>query len=173
MYVWWCTFMENSTSIKRKALQNLHPVDMLFFHISTKIRSQKKLHIFRRSIHFRAVSTGLRAGSSGVRVPTGAENFSLHHRVKFGSGAHPAGGWVPGALSLRVKRLGRKADHLQLVQRSRMCGAIPPLPPYAFMAWSSVKAQGQLYFYFTLTRRDVSVVPISDVWMPACWYLWW
>jgi hypothetical protein len=26
-----------------------------------------------------------------------------------------------------------------------MSGAIPPLPQYAFMAWCSVKAQGQLY----------------------------
>jgi len=26
-----------------------------------------------------------------------------------------------------------------------MRGAIPPLPQYAFMAWCSVKAQGQLY----------------------------
>jgi hypothetical protein len=28
-----------------------------------------------------------------------------------------------------------------------MSGAIPPLPQYAFMAWCSVKAQGQLYLY--------------------------
>jgi hypothetical protein len=27
-----------------------------------------------------------------------------------------------------------------------MSGVIPPLPQYAFMAWCSVKAQGQLYF---------------------------
>jgi len=26
-----------------------------------------------------------------------------------------------------------------------MSGAIPPLPHYAFVAWSSAKAQGQLY----------------------------
>jgi len=25
----------------------------------------------------------------GVRVPTGAGNFSLHHRVQTGSGVHP------------------------------------------------------------------------------------
>jgi hypothetical protein len=29
--------------------------------------------------------------------------------------------------------------HLHLVPRSRMIGAIPPLPQYAFMAWCSVK----------------------------------
>jgi hypothetical protein len=31
-----------------------------------------------------------------------------------------------------------------------MCGAIPPLLQYAFMAWCSVKAQGQLYLYITI-----------------------
>jgi len=35
------------------------------------------------------------------------------------------------------------------VPRSRMSGAILLLPQYAFMAWCSVKAQGQLYFYLT------------------------
>jgi hypothetical protein len=35
-------------------------------------------------------TAGLRAGLSGVQVPTGAGNFSLHHRVHTGSGAHPA-----------------------------------------------------------------------------------
>jgi hypothetical protein len=34
-------------------------------------------------------SAGLRAGCSGVRVPAEAANFSLHHRVQTGSGAHP------------------------------------------------------------------------------------
>jgi hypothetical protein len=37
--------------------------------------------------------------------------------------------WVPGALSLGVKRRGVKLNtHLHLVPRSRMRGAIPPLP---------------------------------------------
>jgi hypothetical protein len=35
-------------------------------------------------------SAGLRAGWSGARVPAGAGNFSLHHRVQTGSQAHPA-----------------------------------------------------------------------------------
>jgi hypothetical protein len=30
--------------------------------------------------------------------------------------------------------------------RSRMRGAVPPLPQYAFNAWCLVKARGQLYF---------------------------
>jgi hypothetical protein len=38
--------------------------------------------------------------------------FSICHRVQFGSGAHPASfQWVPGALTPRVEREGREADH--------------------------------------------------------------
>jgi hypothetical protein len=49
----------------------------------------------------------------GVRVPAGAGNFSLHHRVQIGSDAHPLPiQWVLGVLSLGVKRPGREADHL-------------------------------------------------------------
>jgi hypothetical protein len=49
---------------------------------------------------------------SRVRFPAGAGSFSLHHRVHHGSVAHPASypmGTTP--LSLRIKRLGREADH--------------------------------------------------------------
>jgi hypothetical protein len=31
-----------------------------------------------------------------------------------------------------------------------MLGVIPVLPPYTFMVWSSVKAQGQLHLYLQL-----------------------
>jgi hypothetical protein len=42
--------------------------------------------------------------------------------------------------------------HLHLVSRSRMRGAIPPLPKYAFKAWRYLKkAQGQLYLYQCLS----------------------
>jgi hypothetical protein len=35
-------------------------------------------------------SAELRPGRSGVRVPAGAGNFSLHHRFQIGCGVHPA-----------------------------------------------------------------------------------
>jgi hypothetical protein len=49
--------------------------------------------------------------SSGVRIPAEAGNFSLHHRVQNGSGAHPASYSMGtrGAVSLGVKR---ETDHL-------------------------------------------------------------
>jgi hypothetical protein len=37
-----------------------------------------------------ALGYGLDYRGSRVRFPTGAGNFSLHHRVQNGSGAHPA-----------------------------------------------------------------------------------
>jgi hypothetical protein len=53
--------------------------------------------------------------------------FTTKSRPALGPTQPPIQG-VPGALSLRVKRPGREADHLHLVARSRMRGAIPPLP---------------------------------------------
>jgi hypothetical protein len=59
-----------------------------------------------------ALGYGLEDRASRVRFPTGTRNFSLHHSVQNGSGAHPAsypmvtGGSFPG-----VKRPGREADH--------------------------------------------------------------
>jgi hypothetical protein len=59
-----------------------------------------------------ATGYGLDDRGSRFRFPAGAGNFSLHHRVQNGSGAHPASysvgtrGSFPG-----VKRPGREADY--------------------------------------------------------------
>jgi hypothetical protein len=54
--------------------------------------------------------------------------------------------WVPGALSLGVKRPEREADHSPPSNAEvEESGAIPLIPQYAFMFWCSVKAQGQIY----------------------------
>jgi len=37
-----------------------------------------------------------------------------------------------------------------------MSGTISPLTPYAFMAWCSVKAQRQLYFYREIETQEVN-----------------
>jgi hypothetical protein len=95
-------------------------------------------------------SAGLRARWSGVWVPAGAGNFSLRHRIQTGSGTHPASNSVgtrdsfPGGKSSRP-------NHSHLAPRSRMLWDIPPLTQYAFMAWCSVKTQGQIYLYLTLS----------------------
>jgi hypothetical protein len=61
-----------------------------------------------------------------------AENFSLHHRVQTGFGAHPASYPMgTGALSLGVKRLGRETDHSPPssveVKNARSYTSIPPV----------------------------------------------
>jgi hypothetical protein len=59
-----------------------------------------------------ALGYGLDDRGSRVRFPAGAGNFSLHHRVQNGFGAHPAS-YPMGSrvLSLGVKRPGREAEH--------------------------------------------------------------
>jgi hypothetical protein len=49
---------------------------------------------------------------SRVRFPAGAGNFSLHHRIQNGSGAHPVS-YPMGTRGsfLGVKRSGREAGH--------------------------------------------------------------
>jgi hypothetical protein len=69
---------------------------------------------------------GLNDWGSRVRIPAGVGNFSLHHRVQKGSGAHPVPHPVgTGALSLGVRWPGREADHS------------PPLSAKDKNAWSS------------------------------------
>jgi hypothetical protein len=59
-----------------------------------------------------ALDYGLDDRGSKVRFPAGAGNFSFHHRVQNGSGAHPAS-YPMGTRgsSLVIKRPGREADH--------------------------------------------------------------
>jgi hypothetical protein len=72
-------------------------------------------------VEFLAVSVGIALGyglddrGSRIRFPAGAGNFSFHHRVQNGSGAHPVS-YPMGteALSLGVNRLGREADHAEV-----------------------------------------------------------
>jgi hypothetical protein len=74
--------------------------------------------------------------------------FTTVSRIALGLTQPPIQG-VPGTLSLGVKQLVHEA-HLHLVLRSKNEWHYTSTPQYASMAWCSVKAQGQLYLYFTL-----------------------
>jgi CO dehydrogenase/acetyl-CoA synthase delta subunit len=50
---------------------------------------------------------GLDYRGSRIRLPAGAGNFSLHHRVQYGSGAHPAS----YQMGTRGSFPGGEADH--------------------------------------------------------------
>jgi hypothetical protein len=113
-------------------------------------------------------SAGLWGGWSEVRVPVGAGNFSLHHRLQTVSGGpaqRPIQG-VSGAISLGVKRPGREADHSP-PSSAEVKNALSYnfTPQYAFMAWCSVKAQGQLYLTFTVQCLRTAVV---EMWQRSC-----
>jgi len=95
-----------------------------------------------------ALGYGLDDRGSRVRFLAGTGTFSLHHRIQNNSGAHPASypmGEVAGAWSWPLTSIYCRGQ--------RMHGAIPPFPQYAFMAWCSVKAQGQLYLTFPSCTR--------------------
>jgi hypothetical protein len=106
------------------------------------------------------IAIRLRAGrSSGVRFPTGAGNFSLHHLVQNSSGAtQPPIEWVRGAVYLGVKL----TTHLHLVPRSRIRGAIPPLPQYVFMAWWLVKHSDNFNFYLKRLITSTTVEILTE-----------
>jgi hypothetical protein len=59
-----------------------------------------------------ALGYGLDDRGSRVRFPAGTGNFSLPHRVQNSSGTDPASYYMGrGALSLKVERPEREADH--------------------------------------------------------------
>jgi hypothetical protein len=84
---------------------------------------------------------------SRVRFPAGAGNFSLHHLVQYGSGAHPAS--YPGALSLGVKRLGHEADYSPPSSAEvKNAWSYTSALQYVFMVWCLVKHRGNFTFTF-------------------------
>jgi hypothetical protein len=85
----------------------------------------------------------------------GVGNFSLHHRVQTGSADHPLPliQYVPGALSVGIKRPGREADHSPPSSADvKNAWSYTSTPQYAFMAWCSVKTQGQLHLYLYVSN---------------------
>jgi hypothetical protein len=79
--------------------------------------------------------------------------------------------WVPGALSLGVKRLGREADRSPPSSAEVKEWNYTSTPQYAFMAWCSVKTQGQLYLYlyhglisslFKMTRFSLALAYVGN-----------
>jgi hypothetical protein len=104
---------------------------------------------------------GLDDRGSKVRFPARAGNFSLHHRVQTGSGAHPVSYPMgTGALSLGVKRPGREADHSppSSAGGQRMSGAIPPLPNTPSWRCAQLKHREN----FILSYRSVDRNPVCS-----------
>jgi hypothetical protein len=88
---------------------------------------------------------GLDDRGSRFRFLAGAGNFSLHHSVQNGSGAHPAS-YPTGTGD---PSLGREADHSS-PSSAEVRRAAPPLPLYFFMAWRLVKHRDNFTFTYPL-----------------------
>jgi hypothetical protein len=100
----------------------------------------------------------------GARISAGAENFSLHHRVQTGFGAHPTSCPVGTSDSFPgVKRPGREADHsLPSSADIKIAWRYTSTIPYV-MVWFLVKLRDNftlLYwsFRFRPPKRCVSKV---------------
>jgi hypothetical protein len=79
-----------------------------------------------------ALGYGLDDQGSRVRIPAGPGNFSLHHRVQNGSGAHPASYRMgTRGFFLGVKRPARETDHSPPssaeVKNAWSCTSTPPV----------------------------------------------
>jgi hypothetical protein len=108
---------------------------------------------FRSSILIYLSGVALRYGLDESRQGLGIFLFTTASRLALGPTKPPLQ-WVPGDLSKGVKRPRREADHSPSSAEVKNEWSYTSTPQYTFMAWCSVKAQGQLYFY--LFHRHVS-----------------
>jgi hypothetical protein len=94
-----------------------------------------------------ALGYGLDDRDSRVQFPAGLGIFLFTTVSRTALGPiQPPIQWVPGGLSLGVKRPGREADHSPPSSAEvKNAWSYNSTPQYVFMAWCSVKAQGQLY----------------------------
>jgi len=95
---------------------------------------------------------------SRVGFLAGTGNFSLHHCVQNGPGAHPASYPMATMGSFpEVKWLGRESDHLPLSSAEvNNAWGMPPLPQYAFVEWCSVRKESTgttLHIPLPVTRQ--------------------
>jgi hypothetical protein len=137
----------------------------LLFCIHTCFITRIKVHRTNNSRCYAAISRftlfigcGLNDRGSRVRFPAGAGNFSLHHRVQNGSGAHPASYSVPtGGFSLVIKGPGREADHSPPSSAEvKNAWSYTSTPQYVFVAWCLVKHRDNFTFFtFTLSLSSL------------------
>jgi hypothetical protein len=71
--------------------------------------------------------------------------------------------WVPGALSLELKRLGREADHsLPCSAEVKNAWSYTSTPQYTFMVWCLVKHRDNFTFIFTFYVNQESPCWLTD-----------
>jgi hypothetical protein len=106
----------------------------------------------RRTFYFCiALGYGLEDRGFKSRQRLGIFLFTTVSRTVLGP-TQPPMQWVQGVLSPGVKRPGREADHSPPSSAEvKNAWSYTSTPQYAFIAWCSVEAQGQLYPYTLFT----------------------
>jgi hypothetical protein len=121
----------------------------------------------RRWTKSRDSSVGIALGyelhdlGSRVRFPAGTGNFSLHHGAQNGSGAHP----TSYPMGTRGSFPGGKAA-------GAWSWPLTSTPQYTFMAWCSVKAQGQLHLHLYLLLSHYTRGFSSSMWRSISDHSW-
>jgi len=91
------------------------------------------------------LATGWTIGVLGVRLPTGAGNFSLLYCFQTGFGAQ----WLLGALSPRMKWPGREADHSppssDEIKNAWSYTSTSLSREYVFIVWCLIKYRTRLH----------------------------
>jgi hypothetical protein len=131
-------------------------LDPIFSHLNPLLSfiSQRSISILSLLSVSQVISTLQVLNYRRLSPGEGWEFFSSPRPDRLWGPTQPPIQWVPGALSLGVKRSGVKlTTELHLVLKPRKRGAIPAIPQYAFMAWCSVKAQEQFYLSNTWWRK--------------------
>jgi hypothetical protein len=116
-------------------------------------------------------SAGLWAGCRGFesRQGLGIFLFTTASRPALGP-TQPPIQWVPGALSLGVKRPGREADDSTLSSTEvKNAWSIPPFLQYAFTAWCSVKKSTGTTLPFTTCLLQTGRYVRENVTWCHCW----
>jgi len=98
----------------------------------------------------------------GSQQGLGIFPFTTASRQALGS-TQPPIQWVPGSLSVGVKRPGRESDQSPPSSaRSRMRGAIPPLTQYASKMWCSVKKSTEATLHLHKQYRCFSTQVVNS-----------
>jgi hypothetical protein len=102
--------------------------------------------MFREKLYLVLHDMTSRDSSVGIALGYGLDDWGS--RVPFPAGAtQPPIQFVPGSLSLGLKRPGREADHFHLVPRSKNEWSYTSTSPIRLRGVVISLAQGQLYLY--------------------------
>jgi hypothetical protein len=118
-----------------------------------------------------ALGYGLDNRGSRVRIPAESGNFSLHHRVQNGSGAHSASYAVgTRGFFLGIKRPGRKADHSPPSSAEVKEWVEPYLHSPNSPSWRGAQLKHRDNFTFTFTCSMQLVNKFTLLHLPASSY---